>query len=259
MTRDFTLEKYKDLCKTILSSGYKIITVKDYIGKDNDLKAPKKIMILRHDVDRKIANTEKMAVLENKLGISSTYYFRKTNDVFKPEIIKKVHDLGHEVGFHYEVMDKAKGDFKKAIKIFEKELKEFRNICEVKTVCMHGNPWTSWKNADIWKKYNLKDYNIIGEPYITIDFDKIAYFTDTGRRWDGGKYSIDDYVQSSQETAVRTTDELSELISAGTYPAMFILSHPNRWSDNIGYWLSELIKQNIKNVGKRIIKRRRSR
>ena len=39
----------------------------------------------------------------------------------------KIHDLGHEIGYHYEVLSKANGDYEKAMKLFEQELSEFRN------------------------------------------------------------------------------------------------------------------------------------
>src|SRR3989304_5191784 len=98
--RDFTLKKYIQLCETLKESGYNILTVKDYFtynGKD--------FIILRHDVDRKPSSALLMAQIEHEYGISSTFYFRKTKDVFVPDIIEKVDKLGHEIGYHYEVLD----------------------------------------------------------------------------------------------------------------------------------------------------------
>ena len=91
---------------------------------------------MRHDTDRKPENALRMAVLEHELGIQSTYYFRFPY-TFKPDIIGKIHDLGHEVGYHYEVLSKARGDYEKAVELFEQELSEFREIVDVKTICMH--------------------------------------------------------------------------------------------------------------------------
>ena len=65
------------------------------------------MVVLRHDIDRKPMNALRMAELEYELGIQSTYYFRFPC-TFKPEIIRKIRDLGHEVGYHYEVLSKAK-------------------------------------------------------------------------------------------------------------------------------------------------------
>ena len=66
--------------------------------------------------------------MEREFGISRTYYFRSTKGVFKAEIMQEIEKRGHEVGYHYEVLDKAKGNYGEAI-----------------------------------------------------DFDRVAYFTDTGR------------------------------------------------------------------------------
>jgi hypothetical protein len=49
MTRDFTLSIYEALCRALISSGYRAITVQEYI-KGQEVEP---FVILRHDVDRK--------------------------------------------------------------------------------------------------------------------------------------------------------------------------------------------------------------
>ena len=61
---------------------------------------------------------------------------------------------------------------------------------------MHGSPRSPWDSKDLWKKYNYRDYGIIGEPYFDIDFSKVLYLTDTGRHWDGEKVSVRDKVSA---------------------------------------------------------------
>jgi MoaA/NifB/PqqE/SkfB family radical SAM enzyme len=70
-------------------------------------------------------NALKMAELEYALGVTSTYYFRYPY-TFIPEIIEQILSLGHEVGYHYEVLAKARGDYGKAIDLFARELEEFQ-------------------------------------------------------------------------------------------------------------------------------------
>ena len=101
--RDFTLKKYEELCLALLDSGYTPLTVYSYLVLKG--KRIKKV-VLRHDIDRKCGNALRMAELEHESGIQSTYYFRFPY-TFKPDIIGKIHDLGHEVGYHYEVLSKA--------------------------------------------------------------------------------------------------------------------------------------------------------
>ena len=44
--------------------------------------------------------------------------------------------------------------------------------------------------------YDYRDYDIIGEPYFDLDFDEFFYLTDTGMRWNAGRFSIRDKVNS---------------------------------------------------------------
>ena len=62
---------------------------------------------------------------------------------------------------------------------------------------MHGSPMSKYDSKDLWKKYNYKDYNLIGEPYFDVNFNEVFYITDTGRRWDGEKVSVRDRVEVS--------------------------------------------------------------
>lgn len=246
---DFTLDKYKELCEAILRN-YEPRTVASYL-----IEHPVgNVVILRHDVDRKPESALRMAELENYLGIASTYYFRMKKGVFKPEIIREIAGMGHEVGYHYEVLDKAKGDFERAIKIFEEELERFREFCEVKTVCMHGNPLTPWVNKDLWERYDFKEFGIIGEPYISIDYNKVLYLSDTGRTW-STKFSLKD--AKAKGIDVKSTDDVIKLLKDGAAEQVCILTHPNRWSDDFGDWLIELLGQSVKNVGKWLIGKRR--
>ncbi|GAJ01979.1 unnamed protein product, partial [marine sediment metagenome] len=100
---DFTLEKYEELLQTL--EDFRIFTVLSYLEE----RPKSNFVILRHDVDRKPLNALRMAELENRRGIKSTYYFRSVKGVFNPKIIRKIHGLGHEVGYHYETLSKTKG------------------------------------------------------------------------------------------------------------------------------------------------------
>jgi hypothetical protein len=244
---DFTLTKYEELCKVIGDTDYIPMSVCTYMQTHS-----KRCVILRHDVDRKPEQALKMAQVEKDLGIASTYYFRTIPQVFKPNIIKVINDLGHEIGYHYEVLNKAKGDFDKAIKLFEDELKDFRKICDVKTICMHGNPLSRWDNRDLWEKYDFKDFGILGEPYMSVDYTKVLYLTDTGRKWNS-RVRVKDVVNTNSSLSfkeIKMTDDIINVIREGYIDQICILAHPNRWSDTYSMWLAQLISQNIKNVAK---------
>ena len=247
--RDFTLEKYKELCLALLDSGYTPLTVYSYLkGQKNN-----KLVVLRHDIDRKLGNALRMAELEHELGIHSTYYFRFPY-TFKPDIIGKIHDLGHEIGYHYEVLSKAKGDYEKAVELFEQKLSEIRKIVDVKTICMHGSPLSRYDNRDLWKHYNFSDFGIVGEAYLSIK--DVNYFSDTGRSWNWKNKMRDFMIDNNNDKdliGVNTTDELIRLIKSERVKRFYILAHPERWASNKSEWIFSYTKDFVFNAGKKIL------
>ena len=93
--RDFTLTVYRELMVAAVQSGYRVLTVKRYLDPE-PVHPP--FIILRHDVDRRAENALQMAELEVSLGVRSTYYFRFNRSVFRREIVKRIGELGHEIG-----------------------------------------------------------------------------------------------------------------------------------------------------------------
>jgi hypothetical protein len=189
--RDFTLQALKKLLSDIAKSKYKIITFEDYIQNKG---SKEKNIILRHDVDKKPLRALRTAEMENELGIKGTYYFRVEKNKLPKEVIERVTKLGHEIGYHYDDLNAAKGVVETALKLFQNNLARLRQSAVVKTACMHGSPLSRHDNRELWKTHSYREFGIIGEPYFDIDFNEVMYLTDTGRRWDGEKVSIRDKV-----------------------------------------------------------------
>ncbi|MBR1928291.1 MAG: hypothetical protein IJ834_00915 [Paludibacteraceae bacterium] len=257
--RDFTLRKYELLLTNLQVKGYEFITFEDYCKSDK-MSLPSKFIILRHDVDKRAWCSLKTAQIENKLHIRASYYFRVVKQSNKPQIIKEIVELGHEIGYHYEDMSLCEGDNSKAKLHFKEWLNYFRKFYPVKTICMHGAPQSKWDSKYIWNTCNYRDFGIIGEPYYDTDFSQIVYLTDTGRRWDGYKVSVRDKIPAYQELwndegyVYHTTDDIIKAIDAASFPKqVMITTHPQRWLDNYFLWFYELLRQNAVNVIKRIL------
>ena len=251
-TLDFTLNKYQELCQVILKN-YKIFTVFDYLTQKPDGN----IAVVRHDIDRKIMNSLYMAQREHAMGIHSSYYFRYPY-TFKPDIIKKIRDLGHEIGYHYEVLSKAKGDYKKAITLFQSELQAFRKICPIDTICMHGSPLSKYNNRDLWNVYDYQSYGISGEAFLSFEQKNtdIHYLTDTGRTW-SGKHTLRDVIKTESAevdpVSLESTDDLMQWLGQGTRKKLYLTVHPERWSSNVGEWLVWSFLDFGMNGGKRVL------
>ena len=235
---DFTLKKYQKLVNSLKPGDYTLL---------NHLKNGGSIV--RHDVDRSVKNALSMARIEAQNEIKTTYYFRVPK-TFKPKEIDRIKELGHEIGYHYEVLDKAKGNKKKAIQIFRKEWELFKRW-ESHTICMHGNPLTKYDNRDLWGKFQMHKEKVMAEAYLSINFNKIKYFTDTGRSWNNKKYTLKDITGLPFQKIKDTNHLIRTLKNNGPF---YILAHPCRWNDNLYAWTKELIGQSMKNIIKRIIK-----
>jgi len=139
-----------------------------------------------------------------------------------------------------------------AICDFERNLKKIRRIYPVKIICMHGNPLSKWDNRDLWKRYDYRDFGIIGEPYFDVDFNEIFYVTDTGRKWNNSDASIRDRVDSRFDIEIKSTHHFIEFIKQGLIPdKMMINVHPQRWTDRPLPWIKEFVGQNVKNFVKK--------
>jgi len=251
---DFTLEIYKKLLKSLLIQDYAFLTFNDFLNSNK-----KKSMVLRHDVDLLPNNSLRFAKIQAELDIKGSYYFRAVPESWDEGIIKETASLGHEVGYHYENMDTCNGDVDKAWDDFRLHLDKLRKLVDVKTICMHGSPRSKFDNKDIWKKFDYRTLDIIGEPYYDVDFDKVFYLTDTGRRWDGWKSSVRDKVPQQTEwvkqgLVFHSTNDIIQASNANQLPdnIMFTM-HPQRWSDGGFQWLKELILQNLKNEIKKYL------
>lgn len=234
MNLDFTLERYAQLCETVQSLSCPVMTVKQFLeaGQPQNF-----VVVLRHDVDRALPSAIRMANLEATYGIYATYYMRTTRAVFRPLEIRHLSQLGHEIGYHYEVLAKARGNTQQAITIFEQELEQFRQIAPVDTISMHGSPLTPWHNLDLWQTYDFKDYSLMGEAYLSINYSNLYYFTDTGRSWDAGRYNLRDRAASLKfSRKVATTDDLVNFLSETRDKPVLINAHPNRWATNWFTW-----------------------
>ena len=139
MERDFTLHIYLKLINSLRSSGFSFQTFNEFL-----INPKPKVVILRHDVDKKPGNSLAFSKLQFELGIKGVYYFRAKKCSWNETIIKDIASMGHEIGYHYENMATAKGNIEKAKDDFEMNLAQLRKIVKVSTICMHGSPLSKY-------------------------------------------------------------------------------------------------------------------
>ncbi len=247
---DFSLAMYAEICKALLSQN--VVTVQDYLS--NVPESP--YVVLRHDVDRRPENALAMAKLEHEHGIQSTYYFRYPN-TFNIKVMDQIYSLGHEIGYHYEVLDKARGDCRNAIDLFQKELDFFRKFFPVKTVCMHGNPLTRWDGRDIWRSFDFRDFGLLGEAYLSCSGISI-YLTDTGRNWNNNHNFKDRLQAENENNDFRGTADMIRFLNSGKAESIYLNCHPERWGPALPGWFKAFLLDHLFNFCKKVLKLFRS-
>lgn len=247
---DFTLKSYQSLIRALQDAGYQFQTFEELITQPMDGKS----VVMRHDVDELAWNALNMAQLEHELGVRATYFFRIVKQSNVPEVIRQVVALGHEVGYHYEDLSLNDGDEQKAIISFENNLAYFRSFYPVRSVCMHGSSTSKYDNRLLWKNRQLADYGLVGEPYLSVDFDEVFYLSDTGYAWDGGKYAVRDIVESPFGLKFHSTSDIVQCIQSGGFPQKTLILAHTLWSGNVFQWcwlhFREFFRNHVKLMAK---------
>ena len=252
--KDFNLAIYYYYLKLIKLKFKNILTFEDIFN----LKSyPNVFCILRHDVDRFPFRALNMAILENRLGFRSSYYFRAKYVSFDSNIIKKIKRLGHEVGYHYECLSDSRGDMDWALQIFKNNLEKFRKIVPIKTISMHGKPMSEYDNRDMWQYTDFhqrlkNEFNILGEIYLDVDYSNIAYITDAGRNWNCNENNIRDKVASNVQISLSDSN-LVDYIRKTDNRKLILSTHPERWPMTYLGYLQSRLTDDMTNIVKKII------
>ena len=179
-----TLAEYKTILQKLKKDGFisqPILSIENGNTKG---------IFLKHDVECKIERAVQMAQIEKDSGHVATYYFQadflETDKGLRG--MQKIGEMGHEVGYHYDVLDENDGDFEKAQRQFDKFIRAFSALgYPIETVCPHGNPTkirSGWKsNKDFFKSEQIrKEFDNIFD--IVVDLESVIpnsiYISDAG-------------------------------------------------------------------------------
>jgi hypothetical protein len=97
---DFTLKHYKKIIKTLKE--------KHTFMSFTNFEKQKNFVLKRHDVDFTLENALDLAIIESELGVTSTYFlmlhceFYNLLEKKNIEIVKKISNMGHEIGLHFD-------------------------------------------------------------------------------------------------------------------------------------------------------------
>ena len=206
MTCNFTLKHYEEICNIIAKSQYKLCFFNDcFLNFKN-------ILILRHDVDQSLEQSIKIAKIENKYKIKSTFFIWLRSPFYNifekkySDIIYEIINLDHQIGLHF---DESSYRIENEIDLnnyIEKEIHTLKSFFKINiyTVSMHRpSKWILDNNIQL-KKYT----NVYNKKY----FKDFKYLSDSRRQWKEGC--------------------ICKKINTIKYNKLHILIHPFWWTNN---------------------------
>ncbi len=196
-------------------------------------------IVVKHDVETNVKKAVQLAEIEYNHGIQATYYVQA--DLLKDNVeqLKKIQSMGHEVTYHYDVLDANNGNFKVATEEFSKTVESFSSYgFEVKTVCPHGNPvivrdgWSSnkdfFRDESVAKKFpNILDMVIQLPDKLN---DNYIYISDAGYEWKQIVNIKDNDVTNQGD--IDLGDYKNLLYTINHEERVILSTHPHRWEQS---------------------------
>lgn len=184
----FIYSEWETFCKTLHDEGIQSITARDVLSKaqTGNLEQKYRFVNLKHDVESQPQKALDLAKIEHKYGHCATYYVQAyLMTESNKYIFQEIQRLGHEVTYHHDVMDGAKGVLTDAVTLYKDNLANFKSLgFEVHTVCQHGNPVSDYENRDFFRS-ELVQNEFPNQSDIMVDFmqkinRKYVYISDVG-------------------------------------------------------------------------------
>lgn len=174
---EFTYTAYTELISLLRKNNYEICGYSNHADHS-------KCVILRHDVDYCLEKALSLAVLENSLDVSATYFILLSSDFYNVasqrdrDIICNIAKLGHSIGLHFdETAYDLSGSDAGFEEMVEKERMILSNLLdlEVGAVSMH-RPSKETLTADYKFKNAVNSYS-------GLFFKEFKYLSDSRSHW----------------------------------------------------------------------------
>ncbi len=231
----FVYREWEAFCKKLHAQNIHSVTACSVLSE----KPQTRFLVLKHDVETDVPRAHRLAMIEEKYGHKGTYYVQAY--LLKSErnvaLLRSMQEMGHEISYHYDVMDSCKGDIDQAMVEYAENVALFEaNGFPVTTVCQHGNPvvkregYTS--NRDFFRSQKVQErYPEMAD--IMVDFPQKShteylYFSDAGRRFKQIYDPLNNDVVPSEDKDT-AYDHLRDILPVVERSAAIISTHPHRW------------------------------
>lgn len=234
----FYYDNWDGFCKRLSEMGVILCTAEQSLK----LQKGTRFVVLKHDVEDNVPNAHKLAQIEHSYGICGSYYVQAflLNSSDNVRLLQEMQCWGHEISYHYDVLDAHAGDYIAAEKDFIEKSRLFADAgFQYGTICQHGNPvknrvgYTS--NRDFFRHPGIRSRYPQWVDMV-VDYSKYAvseykYISDASYRWNIiTEPETNDLHPEIKNTKVGGFDNLIELIQ-NSRESFIVSTHPHRWKD----------------------------
>jgi hypothetical protein len=237
LARTFSRGRWREYERLLSEAGrrdYQILPLEDWVRGDGD--PSRRTLVMRHDVDQCPPAALTMARIEERHGITSTWYVRwRTAD---PRVVDALRAAGGGVGLHYETLSRTliesgtpASEMARLVEHCRARLAEevalfVRRHGPISSVCPHGD--SRVPGADNGLLMRDQDPTRFG-----VEFDGNEAMR--GRRL---AYWLTD--RSAADGGWRDRVDPRSLLERGATPIL-CLTHPNNWVSGAGLWRDRLL------------------
>lgn len=193
----FGKESYCRIIELFIQHGY---SFKSFASPGNS-----KTVYLRHDIDFSVRDAYEIALIENELGIVSTYFFMLTSNAYNLmsessiAFVEKIKNLGHTVSLHFDPVVYQNLD--QGFLVEKITFNKIFNV-EIDIVSIH-RPGNFLVN-------NNRKLDACLHTYEDKFFKEMIYLSDSGGR--------------------DVTEKINEIIISGLEKPLHLLLHPIWWT-----------------------------
>ena len=255
----FVYKNWERFCKNLKEKGITSIPAKQ-------VKSGKPFFVLKHDIECNVQKAFKLAEIEHKYGHRGSYYAHAylLEDPKNVVLLQKIQGMGHEVSYHYDVMDSTRGNLEKAIEEFKRNISKFESYgFPIVTVCQHGNPivervgYTS--NRDFFRSCEVRqffpqisDLMVNYKEQYHIDYQ---YYSDAGRKFKLIFDPLNNDIVNSDDKNVSFPDLIALITELNTDSCAIVSTHPHRWTKStILYCIKSFCFKCVRTVAKLLIR-----
>jgi len=210
MPCDFSYDHYKEILE-LAKRQYGIMTMLQYSSS-----RPDKALVLRHDIDTNPRRALRMAQIEKKLDVRSTYFVRVHAEMYNPfgfktyRQLREISRMGHEIGLHLENLDFSNITEEDPSSVLKREIQVLQTVLgtKVRGVAAHRG-FSGIDNSDFVRDIDLSEFDLEYEAQeLTRD---CLFVSDSLRRW----------THTNGRCVCRTLQE--------DHPRICLLVHPQFW------------------------------